>query len=46
MGRDPVQVPLWQAELGVQRLPSSQAVPLVAFGLLQTPVAVSQVPAV
>src|SRR5437870_6020965 len=41
----PVQVPLWQVSVGVQALPSLQAVPLLAFGLEHWPVPVSQVPA-
>jgi hypothetical protein len=41
----PVQTPDWQLSLWVQALPSVQPVPSAAFGLEQTPVTVSQVPA-
>src|SRR5262249_51341555 len=44
-GLAPPQVPGWQASLCVQALPSVQVVPLGLFGLAQTPVVVSQVPA-
>src|SRR2546422_894968 len=45
-GSAPTQAPAWQASLRVQALPSSQRVPLGLAGLLQTPDAGSQVPAV
>jgi hypothetical protein len=41
-----VQVPFWQVSLPLQRLPSSQAVPLAFVGLVHIPVDVLQVPAV
>src|SRR2546425_841109 len=42
----PTQMPASQASVGVQALPSSQGAPLGLAGLLQAPVAGSQVPAV
>jgi hypothetical protein len=44
-GLAPTHTPLWQASTVVQALPSVQDVPLVAFGLEQTPVPVLQTPA-
>src|SRR5262249_60228228 len=44
-GLAPTQAPAWQASLCVHALPSVQVVPLGLFGLEQTPVVVSQVPA-
>src|SRR6266571_5228375 len=40
----PTQVPLWQVSVCVQALPSSHAVPSVAVGLEEMPVAGSHVP--
>jgi hypothetical protein len=42
----PAQTPLVHTSLVVQARPSLQAVPLVAIGLVHTPVDVLQVPAV
>src|SRR6266704_1002265 len=42
----PTQAPAWQVSVCVQALPSSHGAPLGLAGLLQTPVAGSQVPAV
>src|SRR6266481_2473151 len=41
----PTQLPLWQVSVCVQVLPSLHAVPLVAVGVEQLPVAGSHVPA-
>ena len=41
----PEQVPFWHESAWVQRLPSSQGVPLPALGFEHTPVLVLQVPA-
>ena len=45
MALAPLQVPVWQVSVWVHALPSLHAVPLVLFGLLQTPVALLHVPA-
>src|SRR5206468_3848376 len=45
-GFAPTQAPAWQVSLCVQALPSSHRAPLGLAGLLQAPVAGSQVPAV
>ena len=45
-GLAPVQTPVWQVSLCVQALASLHPVPLLAFGLLHTPVPVLQIPAV
>src|SRR6185436_12414504 len=45
-GLEPTHVPLWHASACVQAVPSLHAVPSVAAGLEQAPVAGSQVPAV
>src|SRR5438046_8519389 len=42
----PAQLPLWQVSVCVQALPSLHAVPSVAVGMEQLPVAGSHVPAV
>src|SRR5262245_27936853 len=44
-GFDPTQLPAWQVSVCVQRLPSTQVVPLGLAGSEQTPVPVSQTPA-
>ena len=41
----PAQLPLWQVSVCVQALPSLHAVPSIAVGLEQLPVAGSHVPA-
>src|SRR2546422_520875 len=41
----PVQTPLWQVSVGVQALPSLQALPLAFTGLEHVPVVGEQVPA-
>jgi hypothetical protein len=43
-GFPPVQTPAWQESVCVQGLPSSQALPSVAGGLVHKPVAGAQVP--
>jgi hypothetical protein len=43
-GFPPVQMPFWQVSVWVHALPSMQVVPLLAAGLLQMPVAGSQLP--
>ena len=45
-GLAPLHVPVWQVSLWVQALPSLQAEPSALLGLLQVPLAGSQVPAV
>ena len=45
MGLLPTQVPAWQVSVCVQMLPSMQWVPSGAFGVEQTPVDGSQLPA-
>ena len=45
-GLAPLHVPAWQVSLWVQALPSLQAEPSALLGVLQTPVAGAQVPAV
>src|SRR5205809_6853843 len=42
-GLAPTQAPAWQVSVCVQALPSSQGAPSALAGLLQTPVAGSQV---
>lgn len=44
-GLAPTQAPAWHESTVVQALPSMQAVPFAALGLLQTPLLGSQVPA-
>jgi hypothetical protein len=44
-GLPPLQAPAWQVSVWVQALPSLHAVPLALLGLVQTPVAGLQVPA-
>jgi len=44
-GLEPTQVPVWQASLCVQALPSLQAAPFDLAGLEHAPVLGSQVPA-
>src|SRR5207247_9760832 len=44
-GLAPTQAPAWQVSVCVQALPSLQGAPLSLAGLLQAPVAGSQVPA-
>jgi len=41
----PLQTPDWHLSLVVQAFPSLQTVPAAAFGLVQAPVDVLQVPA-